>query len=88
MNRYDFHWTTDGWRISEVNCDVPGGFIEGGGFTSLVAGALSGLKSTGDPAERYVESIANSLLLPSFLKEGPGEVLRSVNVALQAKNPL
>ncbi|MCL4192911.1 MAG: hypothetical protein KJZ87_14350, partial [Thermoguttaceae bacterium] len=22
--RFDFHFTTDGWRISEVNSDVPG----------------------------------------------------------------
>ena len=26
--RFDFHFTDEGWRISEVNADVPGGFIE------------------------------------------------------------
>jgi len=26
--RFDFHWTLDGWRISEANTDVAGGFIE------------------------------------------------------------
>ena len=28
LNRYDFHMTTNGWMISEVNSDVPGGFAE------------------------------------------------------------
>lgn len=26
--RFDFHYTPDGWRISEVNSDVPGGYTE------------------------------------------------------------
>src|SRR5688572_29756398 len=37
--RFDFHFTTEGWRISEVNSDVPGGFIEADGFTQLMAEA-------------------------------------------------
>lgn len=28
LNRYDFHPTTKGWMISEVNSDVPGGLAE------------------------------------------------------------
>ena len=28
LNRYDFHMTKEGWKISEVNSDVPGGFAE------------------------------------------------------------
>jgi glutathionylspermidine synthase len=28
MMRFDFHTTTDGWRISEVNSDVPAGWPE------------------------------------------------------------
>lgn len=35
--RFDFHWTTEGWRISEVNSDVPGGYIEAAGFTGLMS---------------------------------------------------
>src|SRR5207245_6230151 len=34
--RFDFHFTTQGWRISEANTDVPGGFIEAAGFTRLM----------------------------------------------------
>ena len=30
--RFDFHYTTQGWRISEVNSDVPGGFAEASDF--------------------------------------------------------
>jgi glutathionylspermidine synthase len=35
--RFDFHWTTEGWRISEANTDVVGGFIEASGVTQLMA---------------------------------------------------
>ena len=35
--RFDFHLTREGWRISEANTDVPGGFIEAAGLTALVA---------------------------------------------------
>ncbi len=35
--RFDFHFTTEGWRISEVNSDVPGGFLEAGGLSEIVA---------------------------------------------------
>ncbi len=35
--RFDFHFTPGGWRISEVNSDVPGGYNEADGFTGLMA---------------------------------------------------
>lgn len=47
--RFDFHATTEGWRISEVNSDVPGGFIEASGFTRLVAAHTPGCRPAGDP---------------------------------------
>ncbi len=53
--RFDFHWTTEGWRISEVNSDVPGGFIEAGAISALVAGYYSGTRGLGDPVEGLVE---------------------------------
>src|SRR5262249_947872 len=34
--RFDFHWTPEGWRISEANTDVAGGFIEASGVTQLL----------------------------------------------------
>ncbi len=56
--RFDFHWTTAGWRISEVNSDVPGGFIEAGAFTRLMAKLTRAGMPCGDPAATYMASMA------------------------------
>ncbi len=48
--RFDFHWTTDGWRISEANSDVCGGYIEASGVTPLVAACYPNCRPAGDPA--------------------------------------
>ena len=56
--RFDFHYTTDGWRISEANADVPGGFVEASGITQAVARSYPGFCPTGDPARSYAEAIA------------------------------
>lgn len=56
--RFDFHWTDEGWRLSEVNSDVPGGFIEASGFTRLMAEHVSDALPAGDPATALVEAIA------------------------------
>ena len=53
--RFDFHWTRTGWRISEVNSDVPGGFIEASGVSRLAAG-LTGLHLCGDPTRALAEA--------------------------------
>ena len=57
--RFDFHYTPDGWRISEVNSDVPGGFVEADGFTELMAEEYA-LASTGQPAKRLAECLVRS----------------------------
>jgi glutathionylspermidine synthase len=59
--RFDFHLTTDGWRISEVNSDVPGGFIEAAGFTRLVAEHYPDARMTGDPARAMADELARAL---------------------------
>lgn len=59
--RYDFHFTTEGWRISEANSDVPGGQVESGGFTRLVAERFAGLRGGGDPARATADAIARRL---------------------------
>jgi glutathionylspermidine synthase len=56
--RFDFHYTSDGWRISEANCDVPGGLNEASGLPLLFAPHYSGAAPVGDPVARYVESLA------------------------------
>ena len=55
--RFDFHWTTDGWLISEANTDVPGGFIEGGGVTRLMAEHFHNVAITAHPADRMADAL-------------------------------
>jgi len=57
--RFDFHFTSEGWRISEANSDVPGGFIEASGFTRLVAEHFDDHATAGDPAEELASAFAN-----------------------------
>ena len=55
--RFDFHFTPDGWRISEVNADVPGGFIEASGWNSLFAESWRGASAPPAPSEIYAGAI-------------------------------
>ncbi len=59
--RFDFHPTPQGWRISEVNSDVPGGFIEAQGFTSLVAETCPLLQTAGRPATALAEAVVSAV---------------------------
>lgn len=58
--RFDFHFTTEGWRISEANTDVPGGFNEASGFTALMANHFGTAEASGDPVARLVDAIARA----------------------------
>jgi len=53
--RFDFHWTTEGWRISEANADVPGGFTEASSFTQAMAQHEPSAEMAGNPATRWVD---------------------------------
>lgn len=57
--RFDFHRTVDGWRVSEVNSDVPGGYVEASGVTALFAEAC-GAPATGDPAGALARALATT----------------------------
>jgi glutathionylspermidine synthase len=59
--RFDFHPTRDGWRISEVNSDVPGGFTEATNLASLMARHVPGARLTGDPTRALVEALAGAV---------------------------
>ncbi|HYG24575.1 MAG TPA: glutathionylspermidine synthase family protein [Verrucomicrobiae bacterium] len=59
--RFDFHFTADGWRISEANSDVPGGFNEASGFARLVAAHLGDVVLPGDPTRDLAKAVANSV---------------------------
>ena len=56
--RFDFHWTDAGWRISEVNSDVPGGFCEAGAFTCLVAEHVTDAQAPSDPGAVWADVLA------------------------------
>ncbi|MGA2419727.1 MAG: glutathionylspermidine synthase family protein, partial [Candidatus Acidiferrum sp.] len=56
--RFDFHLTREGWRISEVNSDVPGGFIEAAGFAELMAEHYPECTPPPNPARLYADAIA------------------------------
>jgi len=65
--RFDFHFTTEGWRISEANSDVPGGFSEASYFTALMAEQFPGLRPAGDPGGSWADALARTA--------GPGGVV-------------
>jgi glutathionylspermidine synthase len=75
--RFDFHPTSDGWRISEVNSDVPGGFTEASFFTGLVAGHFPDAHTAGNPMDLWADAIATAanggnvglLTAPGFMED-------------------
>jgi glutathionylspermidine synthase len=56
--RFDFHWTDDGWRISEVNSDVPSGFTESSNLPRLMAKYYPHLRIAGNPAADWADAVA------------------------------
>ena len=56
--RFDFHPTSEGWRVSEVNSDVPGGFAEASAFPALIAEHVSAASPAGDPGAQYANLLA------------------------------
>ena len=58
--RFDFHFTIEGWRISEANSDVPGGFNEASGFTKLMAQHYGQAAASGDPTEKMAAAIGKA----------------------------
>lgn len=58
--RFDFHPTTDGWRISEANSDVPGGYCEASHFTATMAEHFPALRPAGDPAAAWTAVLASA----------------------------
>ena len=57
--RFDFHFTGDGWRISEANSDVPGGLNEAAGLPPLMLPHYAGTAPVGDPVDTYARAIAS-----------------------------
>lgn len=57
--RFDFHFTPQGWQISEVNADVPGGFIEGSSLNDLMACTCPHDSIPPNPATAYMDLISS-----------------------------
>jgi glutathionylspermidine synthase len=62
--RYDFHPTSEGWRISEANADVPGGYTESSLFPRLMAEHCPGTRPAGDPAAALADAIVATMGSP------------------------
>jgi glutathionylspermidine synthase len=59
--RFDFHPLADGWALSEVNCDVPGGFIESAGIARLVHANFPDLHLPAEPASAVAKALRRSV---------------------------
>ena len=55
--RFDFHFTSEGWRISEANADVPGGYVEASGWNQLLSRQFPDTTPPPNPTEEYVRAI-------------------------------
>jgi len=75
--RFDFHWTREGWRISECNADVPGGYAEASSLTALMAEHHGDTQAPGDPGGAWASAIAEAargaevalLSAPGFMED-------------------
>lgn len=56
--RFDFHATVEGWRVSEVNSDVPGGYVETKGLAETIAAHFPAARPAGDPVAALVGATA------------------------------
>lgn len=61
LMRFDFHPTQEGWSISEVNSDVPGGLAEASILPKLAAGLFKGLKPCGDLGKSMGDAFVSHL---------------------------
>jgi hypothetical protein len=59
--RFDFHPTANGWRISEANADVPGGFAESSELPRLLAKHIGGMMSPYHPGDSLAKAMLDAL---------------------------
>jgi len=75
--RFDFHPTSSGWRVSEVNSDVPGGWNEGTNLPLLYKPFYQELELPASPLDAWLNSIrslasdgcVDMLVAPGFLED-------------------
>lgn len=89
--RFDFHPTATGWRVSEVNTDVPGGWREGASLPQLYRPFYSGLDCPQSPLDawgRGIESLAPTghvalLSAPGYLEDQ--QIVRTFRAELESR---
>jgi glutathionylspermidine synthase len=89
--RFDFHPTATGWRVSEVNTDVPGGWREGTSLPHLYRPFYAGLDCPESPLDawgRGVESLVPAghvalLSAPGYLEDQ--QVVRAFRSELESR---
>ena len=59
--RFDFHPTSEGWKVSEVNSDVPGGFTESSHFTAMMAEHYPWMRPAGNPLQAWCRAMTSSI---------------------------
>jgi hypothetical protein len=59
--RFDFHFTTQGWKFSEANPDGPSGYIEAYGFTGAMAPYYPHFTAPPNPGREYAKAIAGEV---------------------------
>ena len=64
LMRFDFHPTKEGWKISEVNSDVPGGFAESSALPILAAKLFKDVAPTKHFGECMAKEIRRTILSP------------------------
>ncbi len=70
LMRFDFHPTSEGWRLSEVNSDVPGGLNEATLFQQLWPSRSVRWRDTGQPGESYVQRLIDTFALGAGSRVG------------------
>jgi len=59
LMRFDFHPTTDGWAVSEVNSDVPGGLAEASVLPRIACRYFDGYEPRGHTGESLLKAFRN-----------------------------
>jgi len=61
LMRFDFHPTADGWRISEVNSDVPGGLAEASALPQLARRFFADAEPGEDVVQHIMQSFTHKI---------------------------
>jgi len=70
LMRFDFHPTENGWRLSEVNSDVPGGLNESSLFPEIWPARSSNWTLPGHPGRTYVQRVVERYGLTARARVG------------------